>query len=140
MSLISKAIDAGYKLIIVLTGITEPLRRQTQIEIDDQVCLVKYLTDNVKICDPNRVTITGYSYGGYMSLMAMCQRPDIFKIGIAGAPVVRWELYDTGYTERYMGTPQKHEIGYENGSVTHYAKNFPNEFSRVKCILFVSVV
>ena len=108
--------------------------RMGQIEIQDQVCLVNYLSNELKICDPKRVTITGYSYGGYMSLMALCQRPDVFKIGIAGAPVVRWELYDTGYTERYMGTPQKHEIGYESGSVTKYAKSFPDEENRVVVI------
>ena len=103
--------------------------RMGQIEIDDQVLLVNYLANKLNICDINRVAIRGYSYGGYMSLMALCQRPDIFKIGICGAPVVRWELYDTGYTERYMGTPQKRGIGYEKGAVTYYTKQFPDELS-----------
>ena len=100
------------------------------IEIDDQVALCKYLI-NEGLTNPKQIGITGYSYGGYMSLMAMCQRSDIFKLGIAGAPVTKWELYDTGYTERYMGTPQKHQNAYNNGSVLKYVNNFPNQENRV---------
>eukprot|EP01084_Bolivina_argentea_P255510 429777_1 len=104
-----------------------------QIEIQDQVKLVEYLVKQ-GWTNPKQIAITGYSYGGYMSLMALCQRPDIFRIGIAGAPVTLWQLYDTGYTERYMGTPQKNKQAYGNGSVLKYVKNFPNEPGRVVII------
>ena len=101
-----------------------------QIEIQDQVCLVKYLIKN-GYTDKNKVALTGGSYGGYMSLLGLCQRPDIFKIVVSIAPVVKWELYDTGYTERYMGTPQKQKNAYTKGSITYYAKGFPNEENRL---------
>ena len=101
-----------------------------QIEMQDQVKLVEYLVDR-GLTDPKRVGITGWSYGGYMSLMAMCKCPNVFVTGIAGAPVTMWELYDTGYTERYMGTPQKHPDGYKDGSVLKYVGNFPEEENRL---------
>jgi len=101
-----------------------------QIEMQDQVKLVQYLVDR-GLTNPKKVGITGWSYGGYMSLMAMCQRPDVFVTGIAGAPVTMWELYDTGYTERYMGTPQKQPEGYRDGAVIKYVANFPEEENRL---------
>eukprot|EP01084_Bolivina_argentea_P242015 406119_1 len=104
-----------------------------QIEIEDQVQLVKHLVQK-GLTNPKQVAIIGSSYGGYMSLMALCQRPDVFRVGIAGAPVTKWELYDTGYTERYMGTPQQHKEAYGNGSVLKYVKQFPDEEGRVVII------
>ena len=62
-----------------------------------------------------------------MSLMGLVQRPDIFKVAVSGAPVTTWELYDTGYTERYMGLPQTNELAYREGSVISRVKSFPNE-------------
>lgn len=99
-------------------------------EVDDQASFVEYLVKR-GITDPNRVAVTGWSYGGYLSLMCMAQRNDVFKIGIAGAPVTQWEAYDTGYTERYMGTPEKNPEGYRSGSVLSYVKDFPDEENRV---------
>jgi dipeptidyl aminopeptidase/acylaminoacyl peptidase len=75
----------------------------------------------------SRVGVFGWSYGGYMALMALAQRPDVFKVAISGAPVTTWALYDTAYTERYMGLPDEHKEAYEKGSVLNSAKNFPNE-------------
>lgn len=63
--------------------------------------------------------------------MALCQRPDFFKLAVAGAPVALWEAYDTGYTERYMDTPQNNPVGYKLGSVISYANNFPDEENRL---------
>ena len=59
----------------------------------------------------------GWSYGGYMTVMSMLRRPDLFKVGVSGAPVSDWDGYDTGYTERYMGTPQNNAEGYREGSL-----------------------
>jgi len=58
------------------------------------------------VADPARVGITGWSYGGYMTIHSMLLAPDIFKVGVAGAPVTDWHNYDTIYTERYMDQPQ----------------------------------
>lgn len=82
----------------------------------------------------NRVGIFGWSYGGYMSLMGLAQRPDIFKVAISGAPVTTWKLYDTAYTERYMGLPNEEHEAYENGSVLNLARNFPDEENRLLII------
>ena len=75
----------------------------------------------------NRIAIHGWSYGGYASLMALAQRPDIFKVAISGAPVTTWNLYDTAYTERYMGLPEEEKDAYHKGSVINLAKQFPDE-------------
>jgi dipeptidyl-peptidase-4 len=73
--------------------------------------------------DLTRVGIAGWSFGGYVAALAVLLRPDIFKAGIAGAPVTDWKLYDTAYTERYMREPRNNEAGYTSTSVlTHAAK------------------
>jgi dipeptidyl-peptidase-4 len=94
-------------------------RRMGTIEIDDQVAGVRWLIDQ-GLADPMRVGITGWSYGGYMTLMCLLRAPDLFRVGVAGAPVTDWDGYDTHYTERYMGTPAANPQGYRQGSVlTH---------------------
>ena len=77
-------------------------------EVNDQVDLVKHLT-SLKIADPERVGIYGWSYGGYMAAMCLAKASDVFHVGVSGAPVTSWDGYDTHYTERYMGTPQENE-------------------------------
>ncbi len=86
------------------------------IEVQDQVDGVRYLVEQ-KLADPERVGMYGWSYGGYMSAMALARAPETFKVGVAGAPVTHWDGYDTHYTERYMGTPQSNPEGYKNSSV-----------------------
>ena len=89
------------------------------IEVRDQVDGVRWLVDS-GLADPDRVGVYGWSYGGYMTLMCLMQAPDVFRMGVAGAPVVHWDGYDTHYTERYMGTPQSNPDGYEASSaLTH---------------------
>jgi len=100
------------------------------VEIADQVLGLEHLIKQ-GIVDPARIAITGWSYGGYLTLMALCQRPDFFKVGISGAPVTLWEAYDTGYTERYMDTPQNNPQGYKLGSVMHYVNQMPEEEGRL---------
>jgi dipeptidyl aminopeptidase/acylaminoacyl peptidase len=101
-----------------------------QREVADQVALVNFLVAK-GITDPNRVAVTGWSYGGYLSLMCLAQRADVFKVAICGAPVTNWETYDTGYTERYMDTPQDNAAGYESGNVLSYAHDFPEQEGRL---------
>lgn len=102
-----------------------------QIEIDDQVEGLHYLASQYDFIDLDRVGIHGWSYGGYLSLMALMQRSDIFRVAIAGAPVTLWIFYDTGYTERYMGHPEHNEQGYYLGSVAMQAEKFPSEPNRL---------
>lgn len=73
--------------------------------------------------DPSRLAIYGHSYGGFMAALAMLAAPARFKVGIAGAPVTDWRLYDTGYTERYMSTPAHNRAGYEASDLAKLAGN-----------------
>jgi dipeptidyl-peptidase-4 len=93
-----------------------------QIELADHVAAVKYL-GKLPYVDENRVGIFGHSYGGYMTCIALLKAPEVFQVGVAGAPVTDWRNYDTIYTERYMRRPQDNPEGYEKGSCLNYAKN-----------------
>jgi len=86
------------------------------VEVRDQAAGVRWLAEQGRI-DPGRVGIYGWSYGGYMTLMALARAPEVFSAGVAGAPVTHWDGYDTGYTERYMSTPQSNPEGYRVSSV-----------------------
>jgi len=94
--------------------------RLGSVEIEDQVTGVDFLR-TLPYVDPARIGVFGWSYGGYMALMCMMQAPDVFAVGVSGAPVTDWKLYDTHYTERFMGTPQSNPDGYAKSSVLHYA-------------------
>ena len=71
--------------------------------------------------DPARVGIYGWSYGGFMTLYSLLNAPDVFRAGIAGAPVTNWRNYDTIYTERYLGLPSENAEGYRASSPVDYA-------------------
>ena len=73
--------------------------------------------------DATRVGIRGWSFGGYLSALAVLERPDVFHAAIAGAPVTEWRLYDTGYTERYMGHPDTDAAAYDSCSLLPMASN-----------------
>src|ERR1700674_3370819 len=90
-------------------------RRLGQIEVRDQVEGVRWL-EALGFADVSRVGIYGWSYGGYMTVMALATASDVFKAGVAGAPVTVWGGYDTAYTEKYMGTPQENAEWYRLGS------------------------
>ncbi|KAI4458581.1 protease family s9bc dipeptidyl-peptidase iv-related [Holotrichia oblita] len=102
--------------------------RMGTVELQDQVEVLRWLANSLKCIDLTRVAIHGWSYGGYLSLMGLAHHPDVFKIAIAGAPVTNWSLYDTGYTERYMGLPENNPQGYQEGSVLNYVNKFPEEY------------
>ncbi len=95
-------------------------RQMGTVEVDDQAAAVEQLAAE-GLADLDRVGIYGWSYGGYMTAMAMLRRPELFKVGVSGAPVADWDGYDTGYTERYMGTPQNNAEGYREGSLLTHA-------------------
>ncbi|KPV94108.1 Prolyl tripeptidyl peptidase precursor [Pseudoalteromonas sp. P1-9] len=92
-----------------------------EIEVQDQIKGVEFLR-TLDFVDPERIGIYGHSYGGYMALMTMFKAGDYFKAGVSGAPVTDWALYDTHYTERYLGHPQTNAKGYEQSAVFPYAE------------------
>lgn len=91
-----------------------------RIELVDQMVGVDWLRSQ-DFVDGDRIGIFGWSYGGYLSLMALAQYPREFATGVAVAPVTDWALYDTHYTERYLGTPQDQPEAYRLGNVLTYA-------------------
>jgi dipeptidyl-peptidase-4 len=91
-----------------------------EIEVADQVQGARWLGSQAYV-DPSRIGVWGWSYGGYMTLMLMFKAPDVFRAGVSGAPVTDWTLYDTHYTERYLGLPSDNLAGYEASSVLPYA-------------------
>jgi len=95
-------------------------RRMGTVEVEDQVDGVRWLVAQ-GLSDLARIGVLGWSYGGYMALMCLAKAPEVFKVGVAGAPVTAWDGYDTAYTERYMGTPAENPNGYAEGSVLHHA-------------------
>lgn len=92
-------------------------------EAHDFAETAKYLAETYSWVDGAKVGIRGHSYGGYISALSILLHPDVFKVAIVGAPVTDWRLYDTIYTERYMGLLEDNEEGYIKGSPnTHAAK------------------
>jgi dipeptidyl-peptidase-4 len=89
-------------------------------ELSDQRDGVQYLKALLYV-DSNRIGVWGWSYGGYMTLHAMFEAGDDFKAGFAGGPVTDWRYYDSIYTERYLGLPQKNEKAYQDSSPVKYA-------------------
>jgi len=91
-------------------------RAMGSVEVDDQKRGAEFLK-TLDFVDPDRIALYGWSYGGYMTLKQLEADPGLYAAGIAGAPVTKWELYDTHYTERYMGTPQADAEAYAKSAV-----------------------
>jgi dipeptidyl-peptidase-4 len=85
--------------------------------LEDQVNGLLALAALYPDLDLNRVGIRGWSFGGYLAALAVLDRPDVFHAAVAGAPVTEWRLYDTGYTERYLGLPDENSDDYNNSSL-----------------------
>lgn len=92
-----------------------------EIPLNDQITAMVALGREYREMDLSRIGIYGWSFGGYFAAHAVMQRPDFFKVGVAGAPVADWQDYDTHYTERYMGLPEQNAEGYRNSSVLTFA-------------------
>lgn len=101
-------------------------KKMGSIEVDDQVAGVEYLR-TLPFVDADKIGIHGHSYGGYMTLMTMFKAGDYFSAGVSGAPVTDWRLYDTHYTERYMGNPNTENDAYTASSVFPYAKDLKGD-------------
>ena len=97
-------------------------RRLGQTEMQDQMKGVEFLK-SLPYVDSDRLGVHGWSYGGFMTISLMTNYPDVFKVGVAGGPVIDWHWYEVMYGERYMDTPQQNPEGYAKTSLISQAKN-----------------
>ena len=91
-------------------------------EMKDQLCGVDFLK-SLPYVDGDRLGVHGWSFGGFMTSSLMTTYPDVFKVGVAGGPVIDWHFYEVMYGERYMDTPQTNPEGYEKTSLLNKAQN-----------------
>ena len=97
-------------------------RHLGQVEMRDQMSGVNYLK-SLPYVDADRIGVHGWSFGGFMTTSLMTTYPDVFKVGVAGGPVIDWKWYEVMYGERYMDTPEQNPEGYEQTSLINKAKN-----------------
>lgn len=89
--------------------------------LEDQVAALQGAAEQMSELDLARVGVQGWSFGGYLAALAVLARPDVFHAAIAGAPVTDWRLYDTYYTERFLGHPERYPEAYERSSLLRLA-------------------
>ncbi len=97
-------------------------RQCGQQEMADQIEGIKFLTSQPWV-DTDRIGVHGWSYGGFMTISLITNYPDIYKVAVAGGPVIDWKWYEVMYGERYMDSPQENPEGYEKVSLIHKAKD-----------------
>ncbi len=97
-------------------------RHLGQAEMADQMKGVEFLR-SLPYVDSDRMGVHGWSFGGFMTITLMVNHPEVFKVGVAGGPVIDWKWYEVMYGERYMDTPQTNVEGYEQTSLLHRAKD-----------------
>ena len=97
-------------------------RQLGQIEMQDQMKGVEFLK-TLPFVDQERMGVHGWSFGGYMTITLMVNHPEVFKVGVAGGPVIDWKWYEVMYGERYMDTPQSNPDGYAKTSLLARAKD-----------------
>ncbi len=97
-------------------------RRCGQVEMEDQMAGISLLLDEPWV-DRERVGVHGWSYGGFMTISLMTHYPEVFKVGVAGGPVIDWKWYEVMYGERYMDTPQTNPEGFASTSLMNQAAN-----------------
>lgn len=94
-------------------------RNAGTLEVADQMTGVHYLK-SLPFVDVNRIGVDGWSYGGFMCISMLLKNPGVFKVGVAGGPVIDWQYYEVMYGERYMDTPQDNPEGYKNACLLNY--------------------
>jgi dipeptidyl-peptidase-4 len=104
-------------------GVAYMHRNLSKYEMEDYITQVKHLISK-GIVDEKKIYITGFSYGGYMTAMALTKHADVFTHGIAGGSVTDWSLYDSAYTERFMDTPEENPEGYKNNNVMNFVDRY----------------
>ncbi|MCC2545871.1 S9 family peptidase [Hymenobacter sp. BT175] len=98
-----------------------------KLETDDQAEGARYF-GTLPYVDKSRIGIWGWSFGGYMTALAMTKNADLFKAGISVAPVTNWRYYDTVYTERFLKTPQENPAGYDDNSPVQFAQQLKGKY------------
>lgn len=93
-----------------------------KIDSDDQLTGAEWLTKQ-GLAKPGHIGLYGWSYGGYLSAMALSRFPKVFNCAVSGAPVTSWDGYDTFYTEKYMGLPSENQSAYWNSCVMNHVDN-----------------
>ena len=93
-----------------------------QAEMADQIKGIDFLKSHAWV-NAERIGVHGWSYGGFMTISLMTNYPDVFKVGVAGGPVIDWQWYEVMYGERYMDSPQNNLEGYQKTSLINSAKN-----------------
>lgn len=97
-------------------------RRLGTVEMEDQLRGVQYLK-SLPFVDSTRLGVHGWSYGGFMTTSLMLRHPGVFKVGVAGGPVIDWSMYEVMYTERYMDSPEQNPEGYAESNLADKVKN-----------------
>ena len=103
------------------------------LEVEDQTVGINYL-NSLPFVDSERMAVDGWSYGGFMTTSLMLKRPDVFKVGASGGPVIDWKWYEVMYGERYMDTPQDNPTGYKNASLLNYVTNLKGKLLMIHCV------
>ena len=114
-------------------------RQLGQIEMQDQMKGVEYLK-TLPYVDADRIGVHGWSFGGFMTISLMTNYPEVFKVGVAGGPVIDWHWYEVMYGERYMDTPQTNPEGYKKTSLLYQAKNLKGKLQIIQGLNDVTVV
>ena len=109
------------------------------VETADQMCGVDFLK-SLPYVDADRIGVHGWSFGGYMTITMMTSHPDVFKVGVAGGPVIDWKWYEVMYGERYMDTPQTNPEGYEKTSLIGKAKDLKGHLQIIQGLNDLTVV
>ncbi len=112
-----------------LEGLDMIYRQLSIYELQDFCEWADWLMEKPYVRD-EKIGIEGFSYGGYMTALALLKAPDKFHYGIAGGGVYDWRLYDSHYTERYMDTPQDNAEGYKIGCALDYVEGYPTEYGK----------
>ncbi len=113
--------------------------RLGQEEMKDQMKGVEYLK-SLPYVDADRIGVHGWSFGGFMTVSLMTHYPEVFKVGVAGGPVIDWQWYEVMYGERYMGTPQDNPDGYRTSSLIPQAKNLKGRLQIIQGLNDTTVV
>ena len=114
-------------------------RQLGQIEMKDQMAGINFLK-TLPYVDADKIGVHGWSFGGFMTISLMTNYPDVFKVGVAGGPVIDWHWYEVMYGERYMDTPQNNPEGYKKTSLLNTAKNLKGHLQIIQGYNDVTVV
>ncbi|WP_167605801.1 S9 family peptidase [Maribellus sediminis] len=109
------------------------------LETEDQMQGIEFLL-SLPYVDADRIGVHGWSYGGFMTLNLMTRHPEVFKVGVAGGPVVDWSMYEIMYGERYMDMPQENPEGYGETNMTSHIKNLQGKLMLIHGVQDETVV